>query len=225
MPLFSLSQAACTSLDPSVPHAPTRTPHLTPREFRQAVSNALRYFPKETHGVLAPEFARELRDEGHIYMRRFAPTEYTMQAYDIALYPATLPQARAIQLMIMNNLDARVAQFPAELITYGGNGSVLSNWAQYHLLMQYLSRMTDQQTLSMSSGHPAGLFPAPAFAPRVVISNGMVIPNYSTRADYDRLYAMGNSIYGQMTAGSWVSQRMDGWRREEEGERRTGARE
>jgi urocanate hydratase len=122
----------------------------------------------------------------------------------IECYPAALPQTRAIQLMIMNNLDARVAQFPAELITYGGNGSVLSNWAQFHLLMQYLSTMGDEQTLSMSSGHPAGLFPAPSSAPRVVISNGMVIPNYSSAKDYTRMYAMGNSMYGQMTAGRSV---------------------
>ena len=191
-------------LDTSVPHAPVRTPGLTTAELRLAVRNALRYFPKEFHAELAPEFAAELAKEGHIYMRRFAPSEYEMAAYPIECYPAGIPQARAMQLMIMNNLDRRVAQFPQELITYGGNGSVLSNWAQYHLLMRYLSSMSDRQSLCMSSGHPAGLFPAPSSAPRVVISNGMTIPNYSRPQDYQKLYAQGNTIYGQMTAGSWV---------------------
>jgi len=193
-----------SQLDRSVPHAPVRTPNLTPAEFKLAVRNALRYFPKRVHAELAPEFARELREEGHIYMRRFRPAEYTMQAYPIDCYPAKLAVARAMQLMIMNNLDARVAQFPHELITYGGNGSVLSNWAQYHLLMRYLSEMSEEQTLSMLSGHPAGLFPSQPSAPRVVISNGMTIPNYSKPEDYTRMYAMGVTIYGQMTAGSWV---------------------
>jgi len=198
----SLLQPAVTCVDPSVPHAPVRTPGLTVAERRLAVRNALRYFPAHTHAELAPEFAAELENEGHIYMRRFQPTEYEMMAYPIACYPGRSLQCRAIQLMIMNNLDRRVAQFPAELITYGGNGSVLSNWAQFHLLMKYLATMGDQQSLSMMSGHPAGLFPAPASAPRVVISNGMTIPNYSSAADYQRMYATGVSIYGQMTAGS-----------------------
>lgn len=152
---------------------------------------------------MAPEFAEELRTEGHIYMRRFKPTEYEMRAYPVDWYPANHPHARCIMLMVQNNLDPRVAQFPEELITYGGNGSVLSNWAQYHLLMKYLSDMTDSQTLVMCSGHPQGLFPSSPAVPRVVISNGMTIPNYSTRRDYDRMYALGVSMYGQMTAGSY----------------------
>ena len=133
----------------------------------------------------------------------FYPTEYEMKAYPLSMYPAKCQQAACIQLMIMNNLDARVAQFPQELVTYGGNGSVFSNWAQYHLIMYYLSRMTDEQTLSMYSGHPMGLFPSFPDAPRMVITNGMVIPNYSKQSDYERMYAQGVTIYGQMTAGSY----------------------
>jgi len=203
LPLDPMPPPAVGPLDPSVPHAPVRTPGLTTAEKRLAVRNALRYFPTRLHAELGPEFARELEEEGHIYMRRFRPTEYEMMAYPQESYPARIPQARAIQLMIMNNLDRRVAQFPHELITYGGNGSVLSNWAQYHLLMQYLSDMGGQQCLQMASGHPAGLFPAADFGPRMVITNGMVIPNYSSPAHYDKFYALGVSQYGQMTAGSY----------------------
>jgi urocanate hydratase len=164
-----------------VPHAPRRTPHLSDADFKLAVKNALRYFPKSLHATLAPEFARELRDEGHIYMRRFRPREYEMKAYRIDDYPGVCTQAKAIMLMIMNNLSPAIAQFPHELITYGGNGSVFSNWAQYHLVMYYLCTMTAQQTLTIYSGHPAGLFPSHEDAPRCVITNGMVIPNYSSK--------------------------------------------
>jgi len=177
--------------------------HLSPEEFELAVANALRYFPEHLHATLAPEFAQELREEGHIYMRRFRPTEYAMRAYPIECYPGKNTGMRCIMLMIMNNLDPEVAQFPEELITYGGNGSVFSNWAQYHLIMKYLSQGTENQTLTMYSGHPMGLFPSTPALPRMVISNGMVIPNYSSRVDYDRLYALGVSMYGQMTAGSY----------------------
>ena len=155
------------------------------------------------HTELGPEFAAELRQYGHIYMRRFRPSEYVMKAYPQSCYPAVLPAARCLQLMLMNNLDPSVAQFPHELVTYGGNGSVFSNWAQYHLVMRYLSLMTDGQTLSLYSGHPLGLFPSPASAPRVCITNGLTVPNYSSKADYERYYALGVSQYGQMTAGSW----------------------
>ena len=188
---------------PNVPHAPKRTPNLTAHEFKLAIRNALRYFPPEHHAQLAVEFATELREEGHVYMRRFRPTQYEMKAYPLSVYPARCAQAASIMLMIMNNLDPAVAQYPEELITYGGNGSVLSNWAQYHLLMYYLSKMTDRQTLTMSSGHPNGLFPSGLDMPRVVITNGMVIPNYSREEDYHKLYALGVSQYGQMTAGSY----------------------
>jgi len=205
LPLDPLPPPHPATLDPSVPHAPVRTPGLSVAEKRLAVRNALRYFPASLHAVLGPEFAQELEQEGHIYMRRFQPmADYEMMAYPIQCYPAVLPEARAMQLMIMNNLDRRVAQFPQELITYGGNGSVLSNWAQYHLLVKYLSEMGKDQCLSMNSGHPAGLFPSPSAGPRCVIANGNVIPNYSSPMHYDKLYATGCSIYGQMTAGSWV---------------------
>eukprot|EP01083_Nonionella_stella_P078405 214588_1 len=187
----------------TLPHAPKRRTKLSTAEFKSAVRNALRYFPKNSHSILAPEFADELRNEGHIYMRRFIPTSYLMKAYPIDCYPAKCQQAAAIMLMIMNNLDHEVAQYPHELITYGGNGSVFSNWAQYHLTMYYLSMMTEEQTLHMYSGHPAGLFPSSVDSPRVIISNGMVIPNYSKKDDYDKMYALGVSIYGQMTAGSY----------------------
>ena len=182
-------------LDPSVPHAPKRPVTLTKEEFALAIKNALRYFPKEYHAKLGKEFAEELETYGHIYMYRFRPTNYEMKAYPISCYPAKCRQAAAIQLMIMNNLDKRVAQFPHELVTYGGNGSVLSNWAQYHLLMKYLSEMTDEQTLSMYSGHPMGLFPSHRDAPRLVITNGMVIPNYSSKDMYEKMYAQGVTMY------------------------------
>ncbi|KAK8805365.1 hypothetical protein WA158_002021 [Blastocystis sp. Blastoise] len=168
---------------------------LNKEEFALAVKNALRYFPAEFHEQLGLEFAEELKTYGHIYMYRFRPTQYEMKAYPIECYPAKCQQAAAIQLMIMNNLDKRVAQFPHELVTYGGNGSVLSNWAQYHLLMKYLSEMTDEQTLSMYSGHPMGLFPSHRDAPRLVITNGMVIPNYSSKDMYEKMYAQGVTIY------------------------------
>jgi len=190
-------------IDNTVPHAPGRPQILTQSEKKLAIKNALRYFPSELHNILAPEFLLELNTYGHIYMYRFRPTHYEMKAYPINVYPAKCQQAAAIMLMIMNNLDKEVAQFPHELVTYGGNGSVFANWAQYHLVMKYLSEMTDEQTLAMYSGHPMGLFPSTVNSPRVVITNGMVIPNYSSRMDYERMYAQGVSQYGQMTAGSY----------------------
>nr|XP_058956426.1 urocanate hydratase-like [Pocillopora verrucosa] len=188
--------------DNSVPHAPVRTVNLTADERRLALQNALRYFPHTCHCVLAPEFAAELRQYGHIYMYRFRP-DIQMRAYPIDEYPARSRQAAAIMLMIMNNLDPRVAQFPHELVTYGGNGQVFSNWAQFRIVMHYLSEMTEEQTLIMCSGHPQGLFPSSPSAPRAVITNGMVIPNYSSRDMYDKLFALGVTMYGQMTAGSY----------------------
>lgn len=189
--------------DESVPHAPVRTPHLSEAERRRAIANALRYFPTELHASLAPEFAQELADFGHIYMYRFRPTTYAMRAYPIDYYPAKCQQAAAIMMMIMNNLDPAVAQFPHELITYGGNGAVFQHWGQYHLVMKYLSEMTDEQTLVMYSGHPLGLFPSTKDSPRVVITNGMVIPNYSSKDLYEKMHAQGVTMYGQMTAGSY----------------------
>eukprot|EP00163_Fabomonas_tropica_P015198 TRINITY_DN2774_c0_g2_i2.p1 TRINITY_DN2774_c0_g2~~TRINITY_DN2774_c0_g2_i2.p1 ORF type:complete len:679 (-),score=171.51 TRINITY_DN2774_c0_g2_i2:100-2136(-) len=189
--------------DTAVPHAPTRVTHLDAEEERLALKNALRYLPKEHHAEMAPELLQELRSYGHIYFYRLRPTEYPMQAYPLDLYPTKIPQAACIMLMIMNNLDPRVAQFPHELITYGGQGAVFSNWAQYRLVMRYLSEMTNEQTLLMYSGHPAGLFPSRIDAPRCVITNGMVIPNYSSKDHFDRMYALGVSQYGQMTAGSY----------------------
>eukprot|EP01116_Phalansterium_solitarium_P000980 TRINITY_DN10798_c0_g1_i1.p1 TRINITY_DN10798_c0_g1~~TRINITY_DN10798_c0_g1_i1.p1 ORF type:complete len:695 (-),score=162.54 TRINITY_DN10798_c0_g1_i1:65-2149(-) len=190
-------------LDPAVPHAPRRPCPLDSEQMKTALRNALRYFPSELHGQLAKEFAHELKTFGHIYMMRLRPTAYAMKAYPIAMYPARCQQAAAVMLMIQNNLDPKVAQFPHELVTYGGNGCVFSNWAQYHLVMQYLSQMTTEQTLVMYSGHPMGLFPSHPNAPRVVITNGMVVPNYSSRDDYDRMFALGVTMYGQMTAGSY----------------------
>eukprot|EP01096_Ripella_sp_DP13-Kostka_P001155 TRINITY_DN11390_c0_g1_i1.p1 TRINITY_DN11390_c0_g1~~TRINITY_DN11390_c0_g1_i1.p1 ORF type:complete len:697 (-),score=291.55 TRINITY_DN11390_c0_g1_i1:33-2066(-) len=190
-------------LDASVPHAPKRTGSLSVKEKKLAIANALRYFPSHLHAVLAPEFVQELETYNHIYMYRFRPTHYEMKAYPIDYYPAKCHQAAAIMLMIMNNLDRRVAQFPHELVTYGGNGCVFQNWGQFHLVMYYLSQITEEQTLVMYSGHPLGLFPSHKDAPRVVISNGMVIPNYSSKGDYDRMNALGVTMYGQMTAGSY----------------------
>lgn len=190
-------------LDPSVPHAPDRKTNLSPSEFAQAIRNALRYFPPEYHEKLASQFAEELRTRGHIWMPNLRPTEYEMKAYNISQYPAKLAQCKAIQLMIMNNLDPSVAQYPHELITYGGNGSVFSNWAQYHLTMKYLCEMEDNQTLVMNSGHPLGLFPSTKDSPRVIISNGQVIPNYSSKDLYDKFFALGVTMFGQMTAGSY----------------------
>ncbi|XP_028575068.2 urocanate hydratase [Podarcis muralis] len=185
-----------------IPHAPVRTPNLDSHEEKLALKNALRYFPSSFHEVLAPEFAKELRDYGHIYMYRFCP-RIEMRAYPIQEYPCKTIEAAAIMHMIMNNLDPAVAQFPQELVTYGGNGQVFSNWAQFWLVMHYLSEMTEDQTLVMYSGHPLGLFPSHRNAPRLVITNGMVIPNYSSRDEYEKLFAMGVTMYGQMTAGSY----------------------
>lgn len=190
-------------LDPKVSHAPKRKAILTSAEKRLALQNALRYFPKKHHAVLAPEFAQELEEYGRIYMYRFRPT-YAMYARPIEDYPHQCQQAAAIMLMIQNNLDPAVAQHPHELITYGGNGAVFSNWAQYLLTMQYLATMTQEQTLVMYSGHPLGLFPAPVEAPRVVVTNGLMIPNYSKPDDWERFNALGVTQYGQMTAGSYM---------------------
>lgn len=192
------------AFDASISHAPKRITGLDKDGEKLALKNALRYFPSNLHPELAPEFYNELKTYGHIYMYRFRPTAYEMKAYDMRLYPAKCQQAAAIMHMIMNNLNPEVAQHPHELITYGGNGSVFSNWAQYYLVMQYLSQMTTNQTLVMYSGHPLGLFPSHPDAPRVVITNGMVIPNYSSKEDYNRMYAQGVTQYGQMTAGSYV---------------------
>lgn len=190
-------------IDKSVPHAPKRVPNLTAREFQLAVRNVLRYFPEHTHATLGPEFANELRTYGHIYCYRFRPTQYKMKGYNINHYPGLCTQAKAMMLMIMNNLDHAVAQFPDELITYGGNGTVFSNWAQYLLVMKYLTELRENETLVMYSGHPMGVFPSSTESPRCVITNGMMIPNYSTREMYDKCYAQCNTIYGQMTAGSY----------------------
>ena len=189
--------------DTSVNHAPRRKKILTPAEERLALKNALRYFPPEQHAALAPEFLDELHTYGRIYMYRYRP-DYEMYARPVEEYPARSRQAAAIMLMIQNNLDKRVAQHPHELITYGGNGAVFQNWAQYRLAMKYLSEMTDEQTLVMYSGHPLGLFPSHKDAPRVIVTNGMVIPNYSKPDDWERLNALGVSQYGQMTAGSYM---------------------
>ena len=189
--------------DTTINHAPKRKEILTADEKVLAIRNALRYFPQEHHEVLAQEFAQELKDYGRIYMYRFRP-DYEMYARPIDEYPAKSRQAAAIMAMIQNNLDYRVAQHPHELITYGGNGAVFQNWAQYRLVMQYLATMTDEQTLVMYSGHPLGLFPSHKDAPRVIVTNGMVIPNYSKPDDWERFNALGVSQYGQMTAGSYM---------------------
>ena len=189
--------------DPDINHAPKRKDILTKEEKRLALKNALRYFPREQHAVLAPEFARELEEYGRIYMYRLRP-DYKISARSIYDYPHKSLQAAAIMLMINNNLDNAVAQHPHELITYGGNGAVFQNWAQYRLTMKYLSEMTDEQTLVLYSGHPLGLFPSHKNAPRVVITNGMVIPNYSSPDHWEKFNALGVSQYGQMTAGSFM---------------------
>jgi len=189
--------------DPAVNHAPPRRNILTPEEKKLALRNALRYFKPQWHEILAEEFAAELENYGRIYMYRFRP-DYKMYARPIDEYPAKTREAAAIMLMIQNNLDPRVAQHPHELITYGGNGAVFQNWAQYLLTMKYLAEMDDRQTLVMYSGHPLGLFPSHPDAPRVVVTNGMMIPNYSTLDDYDRYNALGVTQYGQMTAGSYM---------------------
>ena len=189
--------------DPSINHAPKRKEILSAEEKKLALKNALRYFNAKDHPVLIEEFKEELEKYGRIYMYRFRP-DYTMYARPIEEYPGNSLQARSIMLMIQNNLDYAVAQHPHELITYGGNGAVFSNWAQYLLTMQYLSQMTDEQTLVMYSGHPMGLFPSHKNAPRVVVTNGMVIPNYSKPDDWEKFNALGVSQYGQMTAGSYM---------------------
>ncbi|MBT7460022.1 MAG: urocanate hydratase [Euryarchaeota archaeon] len=191
-------------VDDSVDHAPDRRQVLNSREKKLALKNALRYFNQEHHEVLAPEFLEELNSFGRIIMNRFRPIEYDMKAHPISKYPAKSMQAASIMLMIQNNLDPAVAQFPHELITYGGNGSVFQNWAQYRLTMKYLSQMSNDQTLVMYSGHPMGLFPSHENAPRVVVTNGMVIPNYSTVNDYEKMNSLGVTQYGQMTAGSYM---------------------
>ena len=189
--------------DTQINHAPKRKDILKPEEKVLALKNALRYFPAELHAKLAPEFAKELADYGRIYMYRYRPS-YKIYARPIDEYPAKSRQAAAIMAMIQNNLDERVAQHPHELIIYGGNGAIFQNWAQYRLTLQYLATMTDEQTLVMYSGHPLGLFPSHKDAPRVIVTNGMVIPNYSKPDDWERMNAMGVSQYGQMTAGSYM---------------------
>ncbi|MGM9712886.1 MAG: urocanate hydratase [Prevotella sp.] len=189
--------------DKDINHAPKRKEILTDQEKKLAIRNALRYFPERLHATLAPEFAEELKTYGRIYMYRYRPS-YDMHARPIDDYPYRSRQAAAIMLMIQNNLDPAVAQHPHELIIYGGNGAIFQNWAQYRLVMKYLSEMTDEQTLVMYSGHPLGLFPSHKNAPRVVVTNGMVIPNYSKPDDWERMNALGVSQYGQMTAGSYM---------------------
>ncbi|MBK9800506.1 MAG: urocanate hydratase [Bacteroidetes bacterium] len=189
--------------DLTINHAPKRKEILTASEKKLAVKNALRYFEKQHHAILAPEFANELATYGRIYMYRFRP-DYQMKARPIHEYPHQSEQAAAIMMMIQNNLDLEVAQHPYELITYGGNGAVFQNWAQYLLTMKYLSEMSNEQTLVMYSGHPLGLFPSHKDAPRVVITNGMMIPNYSKPDDWEKFNALGVTQYGQMTAGSYM---------------------
>jgi urocanate hydratase len=191
------------SHESGINHAPKRKQILTNEEQKLALRNALRYFPKEQHAELAPEFLSELKNLGRIYMLRYRP-EYTMKARPISDYPGKCEQAKAIMLMIQNNLDYAVAQHPHELITYGGNGAVFQNWIQYRLAMKYLAEMTEEQTLVMYSGHPMGLYPSHKDAPRVVVTNGMMIPNYSKPDDWEKFNALGVTQYGQMTAGSYM---------------------
>ena len=189
--------------DTNVSHAPRRVLNLSVKEKKLALRNALRYFDAKHHAILAPEFADELEKYGRIYMYRFLP-DYEMKARPISDYPCKSQQAAAIMLMVQNNLDHKVAKHPHELITYGGNGAVFQNWAQYRLVMQYLAEMTDEQTLVLYSGHPMGLFPSHKDAPRVVVTNGMMIPNYSKKEDWNKYNALGVTQYGQMTAGSFM---------------------
>jgi urocanate hydratase len=191
------------AFDPTVNHAPKRKEILSKEEKKLALQNALRYFPKDQHAELIKDFAEELETFGRIYMHRYRP-DYKMYARPISEYPGKSEQAKAIMLMIQNNLDYAVAQHPHELITYGGNGAVFQNWIQYRLTMKYLSEMTDEQTLVMYSGHPMGLFPSHKNAPRVVVTNGMMIPNYSKPDDWEKFNALGVTQYGQMTAGSYM---------------------
>lgn len=213
MALEAFHQEICTGIPSELPakvnydtklnHAPKRKDILSKEEKKLALQNALRYFPSHFHKELAPEFYQELIDYGRIYMYRFKP-HYEMKARPIHDYPGKSLQAKAIMLMIQNNLDHAVAQHPDELITYGGNGAVFQNWIQYRLTMKYLSEMTDEQTLVMYSGHPMGLFPSHKDAPRVVVTNGMMIPNYSKPDDWEKYNALGVTQYGQMTAGSYM---------------------
>ena len=191
------------SIDDSLDHAPSRPINYSSNHKRLALRNALRYFPSEWHNELATEFASELEQYGHIYMHRFRPL-YAMYARPLTEYPANNQHSAAIMMMIQNNLDPRVAQYPHELVTYGGNGSVFQNWIQYRLTMAYLSEMNENQTLVMYSGHPLGLFPSNPKSPRVVVTNGMVIPNHSSQSDYELMNAIGVTQYGQMTAGSYM---------------------
>ena len=190
-------------LDPTINHAPQREEVLSISEKKLAISNALRYFDKIHHEILSEEFRDELNKFGRIYMYRLKPS-YEMYARAIEEYPCKTKQAGAIMLMIQNNLNKDVAQHPHELITYGGNGSVFQNWAQYRLCMKYLSEMNNNQTLVINSGHPLGLFPSNINAPRVVVSNGMMIPNYSSKENFEKFNALGVTQYGQMTAGSYM---------------------
>lgn len=194
---------AVKPIDSAVPHAPIRPQVLSDPEKKLAIENSLRYFPKKWHNVLAIEFLQELDELGHIYMHRFRP-EYEMFSRPIDDYPSISPSAASVMLMIQNNLDPLVAQYPHELITYGGNGSVFQNWAQYLITMKLLAKMNDNQTLVINSGHPLGLFPSSPESPRVVISNGLVIPNYSSQPDYEKMNALGVTQFGQMTAGSYM---------------------
>lgn len=194
---------AARNYDPSINHAPKRKKILSAEETKLALKNALRYFEPKHHSVLLPEFTEELDTFGRIYMYRFLP-EHKIYARPISDYPGKCHQAKALMLMIQNNLDHAVAQHPDELITYGGNGAVFQNWAQYRLVMKYLSEMTEEQTLVMYSGHPMGLFPSHKDAPRVVVTNGMMIPNYSQPDDWEKFNALGVTQYGQMTAGSYM---------------------
>ncbi len=189
--------------EPKVNHAPKRKKILSQEEEKLALKNALRYFEPQHHATLLPEFKKELEDYGRIYMYRFRP-DYKIYARPINEYPGTCEQAKAIMLMIQNNLDHAVAQHPHELITYGGNGAVFQNWAQYRLVMSYLAQMKDDQTMAVYSGHPLGLFPSNKDAPRVVVTNGMMIPNYSKQDDWEKFNALGVTQYGQMTAGSYM---------------------
>ena len=189
--------------NPKISHAPKRKDILTKEEKRLAIRNGLRYFPEHMHPTLAPEFAEELKTYGRIYMYRFMP-DYEIKARHLEDFPHKSKQAAAIQLMLSNNLDDAIAQHPQELITYGGNGSVFQNWAQYLLCMKYLAEMTDEQTLAIYSGHPMGLFPSHKDAPRVVVTNGMMIPNYSKADDWEKFNALGVTQFGQMTAGSFM---------------------
>ena len=189
--------------DPEINHAPKRKAILSDDEKKLALRNALRYFNAKFHTTLLPEFKKELETYGRIYMYRFRP-EYTMYARPVNEYPGKSLQAKGIMHMIQNNLDYAVAQHPHELITYGGNGGVFQNWAQYLVTMQYLAEMTDEQTLAMYSGHPMGLYPSHKNAPRVVVTNGMMVPNYSKPDDWEKFNALGVTQFGQMTAGSFM---------------------